>query len=96
MTKIHPPPFNPGGDWSTKGKPSSELITWNSVKDSASKAILSFISIISTQPDVTLALLNVIQSCWCHSPKRRVQNVIDKYVGFPVEANANTVSSAVK
>lgn len=34
MTMIHPCPFNPCGDWSTKCKPSFELRTWNSVRNS--------------------------------------------------------------
>lgn len=93
--KIHPPPFNPSRDWSTKGKQSSKLGTWNSVRSSVPKAIMGFISVISPQPDVTSLLPDMIWSCWCHSPNGRVQNVIDKHVGFPVGADANTVSSAI-
>lgn len=42
MTKIHPPPFNPSGDWPTKGKPSSKLRTWNSVRNSVPQGNTGF------------------------------------------------------
>lgn len=59
------------------------------------KAILGFISVIGSQLDMSQPLPNMIQSCWCHSPNGRAQNVTDKQVGFPVGADADTVSCAV-
>ena len=42
MTEIHPAPFNPGGDLSAKGKPSSELRTWKSVRNSVLQGSTDF------------------------------------------------------